>query len=336
MNIDSNQAHVELVDDGAGGAYAALLGAGDSEVCVAGQVCHGAIWRLGAQGDVLWTHQVGYAVDAPFALPDGGVAWRGNDGGLHAANGDGSPRWDLSLGDVRLLAAPDAGAVLAVAGGNVVRVDAKTGAVAWTTPFPGADPTALVSLPDASAVVAGYSGTNGEFRRVAFEDGSTLFDVQVRATMSAPHVLYRWPYGPFVLAADRLSLVDWNGRESWGFDAPEGWRYVQALGSDWIGNGPYEQRITRLRNDGTALWVVPVPAPITWVSVTPDAQVLVGRNDGTLDKLKASDGLMLWEYGGIAGVKAPTPPRYSSKGNIVFAGANVGANSDTHLTTASE
>lgn len=332
--VDTHQAHVELVPDGAGGAYAALLGAGDSEICVAGQVCHGALLRLGADGAVLWKLAVGYAVDMPMPLEDGGVAWRGNDGGLHAANGDGTPRWDAPLGDPKLVAVPDAGSIVAVAGGSVARVDAATGQSAWTVPFGLEAPAIPVALPDASVVVAGYTGTNGEFRRVDYADGSTRFDVSLRATLSAPTVVTRWPFGPFLFVSDRLSLRDWNGRESWGNDATEGWRFAFGVEDGWIANGPFQQRVTRFRSNGTALWSVPVAAPVVWVASAPDGSVLLGRNDGTLDKLRASDGLQLWEYGGIAGVKAMTPPKFASTGNVVFAGANVGAASDTHLTTA--
>ena len=332
--LDTGETRVELIADGEGGAYAALFGSGDSPTCVAGLVCHGAIWRLDATGHVRWTFDDGASVSAPFLIP-GGVAWRTGDGALHAARSNGGFFWASdAIGQNGLVATYAQGDVYAIGDKKVRRVDAESGVEVWSASFLGDNPGVPVAMPDAEVLAMAYVGTNLEAKTFAVSDGAAGFDVLLPANYSAPAAFSR-PLGPILLVSDRLSLRTWNGDEIWGLDGEEGWRFVQPLDDGYAAAGPFGQRLTRVRYDGTVLWSTPDPAPVVWLSRAPDGELLVGRNDGALDKLNVATGLLLWEYGGIAGVKAPTPPLYTSQGDIVFAGANVGADSDTHLTTAS-
>lgn len=329
---DTGESHVELLADGEGGAYAALLGSSDSPVCVTGQVCHGQIWRLSPGGGVRWTLTESFAIDRPFLVP-GGVAWRTGDGAVHAATSSGHPLWSAPVGDPKLAASWVAGAVFAAGNGSVVKIDATTGAIAWTKPFPVDNPVAPVAMPDAQVLAMGFAGAMLEAKTFALGDGAAGFDLLLPADYSAPSAFVRDPLGPIFLVSDRLTLRNWDGSEIWGLDGDEGWRFVQPLADGFAAVGPYGNRLTRVKSNGQVLWSVPSAAQVTWLSSTPDGQLLAGRNDGALDKLNVATGLLLWEYGGIAGIVASTPPLYFSNGNTVFAGANVGNDSDTHLTT---
>lgn len=333
--LDTGEARVELIPDGEGGAYAALHGSADSTVCVEGLVCHGAIWRLDAAGHVRWSLGEDAAVEAPFLIP-GGIAWRTGAGTVHAASADGRSLWETdAIGQNSLVASSVQGEVFAIGDKKIHRIDTVTGVDVWSMDFLGNNPAPPLDMPDAEVLAMGYVGTNLEAKTFAIRDGAPGFDVSLRANYSAPAAFVR-PLGPILLVSDRLSLRTWYGDEIWGLDGDEGWRFVQQLPDGYAAAGPFGSRLTRVRYDGTVLWSTPDPAPVVWLSLAPDGHLLVGRNDGALDKLNADTGLVLWEYGGIAGVKAPTPPLYSSQGNLVFAGANVGADSDTHLTTATE
>ena len=330
--VDTGETRVELIADGQGGAYAALHGSGDSQQCVPDLVCHGAIWRLDANG-VRWTLDEDTSVEAPFLI-DGGVAWRTGTGALHAASDSGHRLWATAdIGQSSLAASFVQGDVYAIGDNKLRRLDAATGVEVWSMDFTANNPAAPFALPDAQVLAMGYVGTNLEAKTFALKDGAPGFDVSLLANFSAPAAFFR-PLGPILLVSDRLSLRNWDGTEIWGLDGDEGWRFVQQLSDGYAAAGPFGARLTRVRYDGTVLWSTPDPAPVVWLSRSPDGQLIVGRNDGALDKLNVANGLVLWEYGGIAGVKAPTPPLYSSQGNLVFAGANVGADSDTHLTTA--
>ncbi len=339
--LGTGEAQVDLLADGTGCVYAALLGRGKGGTyCPANTVCHGELWRVDATGEVVWKVGERKSVDRPILIR-GGVAYRTGDGRIAAVSTAGTPLWTVETGDPLVVASAWAADVYVVGGGSARRVDARTGTVVWDVPFAGTynAPAAPGPWPD-RVVISGLVSASIVARGLDYIDGSTEWEATLSGGSSAPAIVSREPAaplpdrGPTMIVADRISLRTREGAEVWGYDAFEGFRFVVPTVNDgWIALGPLSNVITRFRPNGTVLWSGPATAPVVWLSATPDGQLLVGQNDGRVRKLNEGTGNVLWEYGGVDTVKAPAAPLYRANGNIVFFGANTGEESDPNLTT---
>ena len=325
----------ELVADGRGGVYAAFLGSGEFPACNGGVVCHGELWRIGPDGDVDWKQKEGKSVSRPFLLPDGGVAYRTGAGTLVAVDADGDERWRYRTEDPELEAAVVFDGVVVIASGQIARLDARTGEAVWSVALTETRPALPAGTGDGWVVAMGFSGPGTlRARTFGWDDGRAGWTAELPAELSAPAVVAGRGLVPTLLVSDRLSLRAWGGEEIWSEDAVEGFRFVApAPGRGYFAAGPYLDQVTEYRVDGTVAWSRPAGAPLTWLAATPDGNALVGRNDGVVQKLKGGAGTVLWDYGGVDTVQAQAPPIFASNGNVVFHGANIGLDSDTHLST---
>lgn len=333
--LGTGESVAELIPDGEGGVYAAFHGSGEFPACNGGVVCHGELWRIDEDGEVDWKEKEGKSVSRPFAIP-GGVAYRTGAGTLVAVDADGDERWRFPTDDPDLVASVVFGDVVVIASGQISRLDGDGGDPVWTVAFEETRPAAPAGTGDGWVLAMGFSAP-GELtaRTFGWDDGRAGWTAALPAELSAPAIVGDGRgLVPTLLVSDRLSLRGWGGAEVWAEDGPEGFRFVvPAAGGGFFAGGPYLDQITEYRLNGTVAWSRPAGAPITWVSATPDGNVLVGRNDGVVLKVKGGGGTVLWDYGGVDTVKAQAPPLYAANGNAVFWGANIGLDSDTHLST---
>lgn len=335
--LGTGESVAELIADGDGGVYAALLGSGEFPACNGGVVCHGELWRIDRDGDVAWKEKEGKSVSRPFLLPDGGgVAYRTGAGTLVAVDGDGGERWRLPTGDPELVASVVFDDLVVIADGRLARIDADSGDEVWSVAFAETRPASPAGTGDGWVIAMGYSAPGAlRARTFGWEDGRAGWTAELPAELSAPAIVGKGRgLAPTLLVSDRLSLRGWGGAEIWAEDGEEGFRFVApAPGGGYFASGPYLDQITEYRVTGTVLWSRPSGAPLTWLRETPDGNVLAGRNDGVVQKLKGGAGTVLWDYGGVDTVKAQAPPIFASSGNAVFFGANIGLDTDTHLST---
>ena len=337
--LGTDESVSELVPDGDGGVYAAFQGSGFHPACAGGVVCHGELWRIDRSGDVDWKAKEKKSVSRPFRVT-GGVAYRTGTGTLVVVDADGDERWRLPLEDPELAAAAIGDAIFVAAGGMLSRVDPSTGEVAWSQPVPETRPLAPVGTGNGLVLTVGFSAS-GELTARTFDrdDGRPDWTAVLPAALSAPGVIRgASALAPTLLVSDRLSLRDWSGGEVWFVDGSqdgfEGFRFVSASRSNgYFAGGPFFDQVTEYRADGTVAWSRPMSAGVTWISPTPDGHVLVGQVDGIVRKLKGGAGTTLWDYGGVDTVEAQAPPLYGPAGNAVFWGANIGLDSDTHVST---
>src|SRR5688500_1491263 len=129
--LGTGEAQVELIPDGEGGVYAALLGRGLGGIfCPTGQVCHGQLWRVGPDGSVMWKIEEKKSVDRPM-LVDGGVAYRTGDGKLHGISPAGERVWEIEIDanpadGLQLVATPIASEIFVLGGGQAWRIHARS------------------------------------------------------------------------------------------------------------------------------------------------------------------------------------------------------------------
>lgn len=335
--LGTGERNVTLIPDGEQGAYAAMLGSKLSPVCSQGVVCHGALWRIDPDGNVMWKADERVAIDAPFSWKRG-VAYRTGDARLVVHDRDGRRLWEAVVGDPTFSYSVDTGlrSIFVMGGGQARRLDEATGEEIWAVPFDVDFPGAPVRLPTAHMLVSGYGGSDLIlYRALDLATGTTEWEDTLPGGLSSPAALVGDPWGPILLVSDRLSLRDIDGEEIWGVDGVEGFRNVREApnGDGYFVVGPLLDSATRLRDDGTVLWSGNASAALTWLSVTPDGHALVGQQDGIVRKLSRDAGLTLWQYGGVDEVRSLAPPHYTAGGNVVFYGANIGDDSDTHLST---
>ena len=333
--LGTGEAVSELIPDGAGGVYAAFQGSGFHPACAGGVVCHGELWRIDRFGEVDWKAKEGKSVSRPFLVP-GGVAYRTGAGTLVVVDDDGDERWRLALEDPELAASRIGDAIFVAAAGTLARVDPATGDVVWSQSVPETRPLPPAGTGNGLVLTLGFSSA-GELTARTFDraDGRPDWTAVLPAELSAPGIVRGYTaLAPILLVSDRLSLRDWSGGEVWAVDGFEGYRFVSATRfNGYFAGGPFFDQVTEYRADGTVAWSRPMSAGVTWISPTPDGHVLVGQVDGIVRKLKGGAGTTLWDYGGVETVQAQAPPLYGPGGTAVFWGANIGLDSDTHLST---
>lgn len=335
--LDTGESRVELVADGSGGVYAGLFGSRFEPACAGTVICHGELWRIDEFGDVRWKHKESDSVYGVFRVP-GGVAYETGSGKLVVLDDDGDKRFSVSTGDPELAASAVSGSLYVIAAGEISRIDLESGETMWSEPAPEDRPVPAVPTGDGFVLTLGFTtGTDGALTARTFEepDGKAGWTAELPAQLSAPGLIAGYSdLEPTLLVSDRLSLRAWGGAEVWGHDGPEGFRFVSRTRTNgFFAGGPYFDQVTEYRVDGTVLWSRPMPAALTWVAGTPDGHVLVGQADGVVRKLKSGAGTTLWDYGAVDSVQPQASPLFGANGNAVLWGANIGIDSDTHVTT---
>lgn len=335
--LDTGENRVELLPDGDGGVYAALYGAGFEAACAGGVVCHGELWRVDRFGDVRWKSKERTSVDQLFVLP-GGAGYVTGAGKVVVLDGDGDERFTHATDATDITVSVVSGGLYVVADGTMTRLDPETGDEIWSQPAPEERHVRAIASGDGHVVTMGFDvDSSGSLvaRTFAVDDGAPSWTATLPAELSAPGLIAGYgDLNPVLLVSDRLSLRGWGGEEIWGQDGAEGFRFVSPSRTNgFFAGGPYFDQVTEYRAVGTVAWSRPMPAAVTWVSATPDGHVLVGQADGVVRKLKGNEGITLWDYGDVDTVKSQAPPLYGANGNIVLWGANIGIDSDTHVTT---
>ncbi len=275
----------------AGRALSAGVGAGDSIVVVGTD--KGDVLAFDADGKEAWTAKVGSEVIAPPRVAEGTALVFSGDGRLYALSAkDGSRRWVYQRANPPLMVRNNAGAVIArgavffgTAGGRLVGLDLKTGAVGWevavATPKGAteleriADVTSLPAIDDRYACATAYQGRTACFelvrgttvwsRDIGSLGGVALDDKYLYVTddAGAVHALdrstgasvwkqdklaQRFPGGP-QLIGDQVGVVD-----------AEGWLHLLAKV-----NGAYVGRVATDNNAATSQ-PVPMVGGVAWQS----------------------------------------------------------------------
>ncbi|MCC6379896.1 MAG: outer membrane protein assembly factor BamB [Burkholderiales bacterium] len=275
----------------AGRSLSAGAGAGESIVAVGTD--KGEVLAFDDEGKALWTVKVGSEVIAPPRIAEGTVLVFSGDGRLYAlSTKDGSRRWVYQRANPSLMVRNNAGAVIVggavffgTAGGRLVGIDLKTGAVGWdvavATPKGAteleriADVTSLPAIDDRIACAAAYQGRTACFEVVR---GTTVWSrdigslggialdakhLYVTDDAGAVHALDR-STGASVWKQDKLAKRYVGGPQLVGdqvgvVDA-EGWLHLLSTV-----NGAY---VGRIATDGSAATSQPVPmvGGILWQS----------------------------------------------------------------------
>lgn len=341
--LDTGEANVRLIEDGKGGVYAALFGSGfEAAACAGGIICHGELWRIDEYGDVRWKEKEKKSVSDPFLVP-GGVGYVTGSGKVVVLDSDGDKRFSVSTEDPTVVASVVRGSLYLAANGTFTRIDLESGDEIWSEPAPEERPVPAVGTGDDFIVSMGFTvGSSGSLIARAFEeaDGKSGWTVQLPAELSAPALIPGYDRGfgsefaPTMLVSDVLSLRGWGGEVQWEVASVEGFRFVsRSRTNGFFAGGPYFDSVTEYRVDGTVAWSRPMAAAVTWVTTAPDGHVLVGQADGVVRKIKSDAGITLWDYGAVDSVQAQAPPIFGDNGYIVLWGANIGADSDTHVST---
>ena len=341
--LGTGEAHATLLADRNGGVYAALFGSGfEAQSCSGGIICHGELWRIDKYGNVRWKSKEKKSVYDPFLVP-GGVGYVTGAGKVVVLDADGDERFSVSTDDPLLAASVIDGALYIAAGGALSRFDLESGDEIWSEPAAEAQPVPAVGTGDGLILTMGFTvGTSGSLTARAFEapDGKAAWTATLPAQLSAPGLIPGYDQGfgselaPTMLVSDTLSLRGWTGVTVWEVASVEGFRFVSRSRSNgFFAGGPYFDSVTEYRVNGTVAWSRPMTGAVTWVVPTPDGHVLVGQQDGVVRKLKGNEGTTLWDYGNVDSVQSQSPPIFGGNGNLVFWGANIGVESDTHVST---
>jgi outer membrane protein assembly factor BamB len=275
----------------AGRTLSAGVGAGDSIVVVGTD--KGDVLAFDADGKAAWTAKVGSEVIAPPRIAEGTALVFSGDGRLYAlSTKDGSTRWVYQRANPPLMVRNNAGAVIVrgavffgTAGGRLVGLDLKTGAVGWeaavATPKGAteleriADVTSLPAVDDRYACATAYQGRTACFELVR---GSTVWSrdigslggialdekyLYVTDDAGAVHALDR-STGASVWKQDKLAQRFVGGPQLIGdqvgvVDA-EGWLHLLSTI-----NGAY---VGRVATDGNAATSQPMPmvGGVVWQS----------------------------------------------------------------------
>ena len=181
------------------------------------------VYAADPQGEIRWTYEISPRtfLSSPAVTSDGTIYVGGEDGALHAINGDGSPRWTFQTGD-RIRAPPSIGA------DGTIYVSSYDGLLYAVDPDGSERWSVVVMRPP-----PGYEGLSA--------------NVDSPASVGPDGAIYVLSRGLFAINPD--GSIRWHYHTG-----TSGFRTTPILGADgsvYVGSGP---RVTALDAQGRLLW----------------------------------------------------------------------------------